>query len=131
MRVSVSLALLALVAASSATAAKPKPIKWVPDRSFAKVVAPSLEKTNKKMLVSEIVCLKPDLPANTGVTGGVPQDDCLVVAQIRAKPVCFEFLWSGEGSGTELPCKEVHLALKQDVKPGWIVHYHHTTRFLA
>jgi len=105
-------------------AAHIKPIGWLPDRSFAKVVKVGFEAANPTVTVLEDVCVKPDLPKNTAMTAGMAQEDCMVIAERPQGFLCFELVWqNGSSTGTKYSCALTRKVMRRDVKPGWIVRY--------
>lgn len=109
--------------ATASSAAPIKPIQWMPDRAFARVVKVGFEAANKGVTVTADVCLRPRLPKHVALTAGLAEEDCLVVARGSKSPVCFELVWQSGPTGTRYSCALVKKALRDDVKPGWIVRY--------
>lgn len=117
-----------LVLAGVVHTATPAPLKWGPDRAFARILKVGFEAANPGKHISEAVCAKPQLPPKTGATIGVPQEDCLAIGTQRLKgkvvPLCFELMYTdGSTAGSALSCALVRKAIRQDHASSWVVHF--------
>lgn len=91
-----------------------KPIKWVTDKKFARMVYDAVKDKYPSM---EITCRRPILPKNWGATAGVPQEDCLVIAASKTAFFCGEFAYdNGPLPPTQIDCVIVAKSFEKDVK---------------
>jgi hypothetical protein len=119
------IAALAALLAPVAAGAKAPAVRWMPDLAFAHRLVTAFDKANTKgrLEITEVACRKPSVAANVAVVLGIPNEDCLMIAEAPTSMWCGEVLVSPSGPQLlPLPCVTIAKTLKQ-VKPADVLNF--------